>query len=1000
MKNVGRVLARDLRRLLSVRQAWIILVGMVITPALYAWVNIVAFWDPYGNTSHIDVAVVDLDRGASSELTGHIDVGSQVVAQLKENDQLGWRFTDLGDAMERVRSGHSYAAIVIPASFSSDLLSITTSTFTQPELQYYVNEKANAIAPKITDVGASTIEERITSTFTSTVSEVAAEALQEAGVDAEGQLKGARDGTLDALDDATGSVGQAKDAVTSLATSLTDSRQDLADAKGALADADRALAATQEAIAQSQSLAATAQSGIADFTRTATSSYVQGATLLAGVSAQAQSSLTSLADGVTQVNDQVGTAVDAVDAAVSANGKAITELTALLDDSDLDPAVAEQVRAVLANLQERNTADQDVVVSLKSLNHDLDTTVSALSDATDSVNSSIQDAATASGQLEDVLTRTIPELNRSMSAMSASAGGVSAALDAQRTQLAQARGLLTDLDGQVKDTVTALGGLGTTLDGVEQGLDTVRTDVVALGSASLWSDLGTLTGLDPQQIAQFMASPVQVSEKVVFPVATYGSAMAALFTNLSLWIGSFVLMVILRLEVDDEGIDGLTLSQGYLGRWLLLACIAALQGLLVTAGDLVIGVQHVNAAAFMATGVLIALSYLSIIYALSVSFSHIGKGLCVILVIIQIPGASGLYPIEMMPAFFQRLYPFFPFTYGIDAMREVISGFYDGRYWRCLLVLALFVALSFVLGLVLRGRLGNLTRMFNREIVSTDLLVAEEVLTPGRYRLSQVLRSLADREEYREVLERRARVFRRHYPRLLRGALAAGIVVPIVLAAVPSSDPDTKALLLGLWVAWFLLLFAFLVCTEYVRDSIEDGLALAAMPESALRLAMSSRYRARHSSGTGVVRTPLGTRLRGAAAPGAEDGGGAAPASLTVTAAEGDGDTRATPAVPAEPADAVSEGPAGSPSDTPAGRPEESDRVEDLSGRGGAAAADGGSGSGETTTGPVDAGAREPRSRPADLEDGGTESGGSASGADTSPERDAAEDSTAGGGEG
>ncbi|WP_312350002.1 YhgE/Pip domain-containing protein, partial [Actinomyces sp.] len=855
---------RDTRRLLSVWQAWIILVGVIVTPALYAWVNIAAFWDPYGNTSHIDVAVVDLDRGASSGLTGHIDVGSQVVEQLEDNDQLGWRFTDLDDAMQRVNSGDSYAAIVIPVDFSRNLLSITTGSFTQPQLQYYVNEKANAIAPKITDVGASTIEERITSTFTSMVAEAAAQALREAGVDAGRQLTGARDGTLGALDDAIGSVAGARDSVTSLATTLTDSRSGVAAAGSALDDADRALSATQEALTRSQSLASAAQGSIADFTDTATSSYVQGATLLAQVSSQTQSSLKGLADGVTEVNGHVGTALDALDTAVTANGNAIAELTALLDDAGLDPAVADQVREVLAGLEERNSADQDVVKSLKSVSQDLDATVTSLTGAADAVDTSIQDAATASGQLRTVLTETIPALNQGMSAMSASAGGVSGALTAQREQLTQAKGLLDALDGQIGSTVTALGGLSDNLGDVDEGLDTIRTDVVALGSASVWSNLGTLTDLDPQQIAQFMASPVQVSEQVVFPVAAYGSAMAALFTNLSLWIGSFMLMVILRLEVDPEGVEGLTVPQGYLGRWLLLACVAALQGLLVTAGDLVLGVQHVNAIAFMGTGMLIALAYLSIIYALSVCFSHIGKGLCVVLVIVQIPGASGLYPIEMMPAFFQRLYPFFPFTYGIDAMREVISGFYDGHYWSCLRALAVFVALAFVLGLGLRRPLGNLRRMFNREIASTDLLVAEEVHGPGRYRLSQVLRSLADREDYREFLEHRAHVFRKWHPHLLRGALVAGIVVPVVLAVVPSSDPDTKALLLGLWVAWFLVLFTFLVGTEYIRDSIDDGLALSAMPESDLRVAMTARYRARHAAVRGaVVRRPLARRAVG-----------------------------------------------------------------------------------------------------------------------------------------
>src|SRR5699024_9104666 len=109
------------------------------------------------------------------------------------------------------------------------------------------------------------------------------------------------------------------------------------------------------------------------------------------------------------------------------------------------------------------------------------------------------------------------------------------------------------------------------------------------------------------------------------------------------------------------------------------------QALIVCLGNLaVIGVQTVSAPAFVATGVATALAYLSIVYALCVSLGHIGRGLCVLLVVMQIPGASGLYPIEMMPDFFRVIYPLLPFTYGIDAMRETIGGFYGAQYWRAL----------------------------------------------------------------------------------------------------------------------------------------------------------------------------------------------------------------------------------------------------------------------------------------------------------------------------
>ena len=122
-----------------------------------------------------------------------------------------------------------------------------------------------------------------------------------------------------------------------------------------------------------------------------------------------------------------------------------------------------------------------------------------------------------------------------------------------------------------------------------------------------------------------------------------------------------MLLVIMKQEVDAEGIPGLTLAQRYLGRFLLLASMAVLQALICCAGVLAIGVQAVNAPALFFAAAVTSLSYLSIIYALSVTLQHIGKGICVVLVFAQIPGATGLYPIEMTSGFFQAIYPFFPF---------------------------------------------------------------------------------------------------------------------------------------------------------------------------------------------------------------------------------------------------------------------------------------------------------------------------------------------------
>ncbi|MEV4776657.1 YhgE/Pip domain-containing protein [Microbacterium sp. LWH12-1.2] len=839
LPNAWSVFRRDVRRLARVSKAWIIIIGVIVTPSLYAWFNIVAFWDPYANTQNVSVAIVNQDDGATSDLTGDIDVGGELVSQLKENDQLGWEFMDEDEAMDAVRSGRSYAAIVIPEDFSRDFISITSGEFTRPVLRYFVNEKANAIAPKITDVGASTLDTQINSTFVSVVAEAVTGQLKDAGEDAEGRLGDARDTTVTALDDAVGKVSTARQGITRLQTGLTDAQTRLDGAVSTLGEVDNTLGEVQSAVAQAQTIAAEAQQELLTFTDKVTSAYVSGATLLADASSKMNASIATLSTSLRQANVAVGSAIDDLSAVIKANGTALGELQAVLDKTDPGSAAAQQLSKAIDDLKERNAADQQVLDQLKQLNSDVSSTIDSVKAAANTVNSAVGTAATSAGTIRDALMQSVPELNRAMSALSSSADAFSSALGAQRTQVTQAQNLLTGMRTQLAATAEALTALDGNLVTAQSGLGGVRTDVLALSAADIWNRLSTISGLDAEQIAQFMASPVEVHENVLFPTKAYGSAMAALFTNLSLWIGAFVLMVIMRLEVDTEGVEGVSVRQAYLGRWMLLASIAVFQAVLVCVGNLVIGVQTANPFAFVGTGVLIGLAYLSIIYALSVCFGYVGKGLCILLVIFQIPGASGLYPIEMMPDFFRGLYPFLPFTYGIDALRETISGFYDGHYWQFMGALAVFVVLAFTLGLFLRRRLGNFALLFNSRLAESQLLVSEDVQITGRRRTPEIIRALTDGDGYRAEVDQRVRRFSDRYPTLLRLTLIVGVAVMALLGLVAWLLPEAKVTMLGLWALWCLILIAVLVALEYVKQSIQQAAEVGEMPEADLRDALA-----------------------------------------------------------------------------------------------------------------------------------------------------------------
>lgn len=182
MKTIFRIFFRDVRRLSRNFVAIIVIIGISLIPALYAWFNIAANFDPYGNTGNVKVAVANNDVGYQSALLD-LNAGDEIIQNLKDNSQLGWTFTSEKKAIEGVRSGKYYSAIIIPEKFSANMASILSGDIQQPKIRYYVNEKKNAIAPKITDTGASTLQSEVNSTFSEIVARTVSDTLNSAAGD-------------------------------------------------------------------------------------------------------------------------------------------------------------------------------------------------------------------------------------------------------------------------------------------------------------------------------------------------------------------------------------------------------------------------------------------------------------------------------------------------------------------------------------------------------------------------------------------------------------------------------------------------------------------------------------------------------------------------------------------------------------------------------------------------------------------------------------------------
>ncbi|MEY8341504.1 YhgE/Pip domain-containing protein [Adlercreutzia muris] len=835
MRNVLKILRRDLLRLVRTPAALVVVVALLVLPSVYTWYNVIGFWNPYDNTGNLTVCVVNQDAGGSSDLTGEMNVGDKIVDQLHENTQLKWEFTDYDSAMDQVRSGEAYAAFVIPEQFTADLLTLTTGDFTQPKLEYYVNEKAGPVSPKITDTGATTLDETVNSTFVSTVTDVAVGAIDEAVDDSRASADETRSRAAEKLSAAIGAVGDARSTLAKIGETAKGAQEKADTAREALGRAGEGIDAAGGTLAELKETSAGLRQTLADFSAFAAPAFGESLTAATDASARARSAAAVLEGAVGQASGGVQAAIAQGNVAV---GESRELARAVRSAAEALPEGAERdaLAALADTLDERSDAAADTLSSLSGLAQRTEDTSGAVGDAATALDDAVSGATGSMGSYATGLFgTTLPAVDDALEALSSTAAALDASLGDQRLLVEQTGLVIDQLDATMDTARSTVEQTDQLFEGIESELGLVYNDVQAFGASDALARLFGTDGLNAEKIAGFMASPTEVVTESLYPLNAYGSAMAPLFMNLTFWIGAFMLLVIMRQEDDGEGIENLTLGQRYWGRFLLLAAMAALQAVICCAGVLAIGVQAASAPALFAAAVCASLSYLAIIYSFSVTLQHIGKGICIVLVFAQIPGATGLYPIEMTSGFFQAIYPAFPFTYGIGAMREAICGFYGAQYAADLAVLALFFVAFTALGLLLRPLMANVNRMVARQVREGGLFNGEDVDIPVRpYRISQILRALADKDAYGRALKERYARFSRWYPRLMRGAIVAGIAVPVALAVVFALTPAEKVWLLTGWLLWMILLFVALVVVESLRFSFERQMRLESMSDASL----------------------------------------------------------------------------------------------------------------------------------------------------------------------
>lgn len=847
MKKSFQIFKRDIGRLSKNIVALIVVIGVCIIPSLYAWFNIAANKDPYGNTANIKIAVANNDAGTENDMLGNLDVGGQIVDTLKENDSLGWVFVSEDKAISGVKSGEYYAAIVIPDNFSESMVSFLSGKIEQPEFDYYLNEKKNAIAPKITDTGANTIQQQVNTEFVSAAAGTVADILN-------GSVSGIGTKLDDVQNDISTKISTVSDnlkeyekALDSFNKTVDSSNKLIEKSKKSMAIVKSDANSGVNSIKNGTDSLTLVRNDIADFANDLGAGISKAQNSLAKVNTKSGINLGKISSKTESIHGQFQEMITSVESIIDKNNEMLTTLKEINKKYPSD-----SLTNLINELDSQNSKYKTILQKLRtgsdSINDATTTSVKAVESISKIIEKNTKDIHSSKVTVENEI---MTGLNTSLDTFSNIQGTLSGILKGVGPATDNVVTLMDQLENSLDSAKKALSSTGSSIKKVQERLDKANVDISVVKTSKIYEKLKDMTNLDSDKVASFMSSPVKLKTETFYSVENYGTAMTPFYTNLAIWVGGIVLIAIFKMEVDkSEKIKNFTPTQAYFGRWMLFILVGFVQALIICLGDIfILKIKCQHPVLFVVAGLVAAFVYVNLIYALSLTFKHIGKAVSVILVILQIPGSAGTYPIEMTPGFFQAIHPLLPFTYGINAMREAIAGTYGHYYVKNLVILLIYVPIALFIGLVLRRLLLNLNSLFDKKLEQTGLMICEEGgITRERVRLLTTVKILAGEKQFRDEINKKVEQFEICYPKLIKGGFFAIVIIPIVFLILMFSI-TSKMVFLVLWIVSIILIALYLICVEFIHENLLNKQKMAEMTGDELIEQLKKRGRKNSKEG-------------------------------------------------------------------------------------------------------------------------------------------------------
>lgn len=847
MKKSFQIFKRDIGRLSKNIVALIVVIGVCIIPSLYAWFNIAANKDPYGNTANIKIAVANNDAGTENDMLGNLDVGGQIVDTLKENDSLGWVFVSEDKAISGVKSGEYYAAIVIPDNFSESMVSFLSGKIEQPEFDYYLNEKKNAIAPKITDTGANTIQQQVNTEFVSAAAGTVADILN-------GSVSGIGTKLDDVQNDISTKISTVSDnlkeyekALDSFNKTVDSSNKLIEKSKKSMAIVKSDANSGVNSIKNGTDSLTLVRNDIADFANDLGAGISKAQNSLAKVNTKSGINLGKISSKTESIHGQFQEMITSVESIIDKNSEMLTTLKEINKKYPSD-SLTNLINELDSQNSKYKTILQKLGTGSDSINDATTTSVKAVESISKIIEKNTKDIHSSKVTVENGI---MTGLNTSLDTFSNIQGTLSGILKGVGPATDNVVTLMDQLENSLDSAKKALSSTGSSIKKVQERLDKANVDISIVKTSKIYIKLKDMTNLDSDKVASFMSSPVKLKTETFYSVENYGTAMTPFYTNLAIWVGGIVLIAIFKMEVDkSEKIKNFTPTQAYFGRWMLFILVGFVQALIICLGDIfILKIKCQHPVLFVVVGLVAAFVYVNLIYALSLTFKHIGKAVSVILVILQIPGSAGTYPIEMTPGFFQAIHPLLPFTYGINAMREAIAGTYGHYYVKNLVILLIYVPIALFIGLVLRRLLLNLNSLFDKKLEQTGLMICEEEgITRERVRLLTTVKILAGEKQFRDEINKKVEQFEICYPKLIKGGFFAIVIIPIVFLILMFSI-TSKMVFLVLWIVSIILIALYLICVEFIHENLLNKQKMAEMTGDELIEQLKKRGRKNSKEG-------------------------------------------------------------------------------------------------------------------------------------------------------